>query len=645
MIVRELVTKIGFRVDKKGADNASQSVDKVKQKLERAGETGKRAGDTAASGINRMGSEAGKSAGLIDRLTQRLGVLGRSRASAPSIAPLSISRLVPSGLFSALGMAGGIGAKSFSSMSGLAEAARGSVMGVTGAVGGLVSALGPLAAAVTAAFSVSAIKNTADEMMNLDSRLRNVTSSEQERFEVEEKLYSLAQNNRQSLQSIGDLYFKVARGAKQFGISQEDSLRVTDVVSKALTAGGASAMEAKASILQLGQAIGSGRLQGDELRSLDENASNLMQHIAEHFGVTVGQLKKLGAEGQLTSEKIIEGILASGAAVDSEFGNMQMTVDQSMQMIETAWDYTILRIQNKTQIFSSIAKSIASALHSVESGIDALFDLAAGPKSESEEDRANYSVLQEQHPVLSRMLDLWNQISEAIGGAGKALSRLGAALAPIIEKIGPKVSLFIGAVVKGLTFIINIFTAIIDKIAQFAEAFPGLTEAIMTAGAAIATFLVAPFLLVLAVIGTVVDAVAWIADAISNTFQSGTEAVSAFIDSFISGAQNAWTSFTGAASGAINSVKSFFSDLYNYAVGIIQSIADAIQSWIGSKIDWAIDSLNTLRDFASSVSDGIANSVTNAQTNMSQTNTFYVGSPEEAGQVLGYQGVTFFDNV
>lgn len=72
--------------------------------------------------------------------------------------------------------------------------------------------------------------------------------------------------------SLGDLFFKVRQSGAPFGIDDKKGLELTEIVSKALTTGGASTAEKNATILQLGQALGSGVLQGDELRSLKENA-------------------------------------------------------------------------------------------------------------------------------------------------------------------------------------------------------------------------------------------------------------------------------------------------------------------------------------------------------------------------------------
>ena len=301
--------------------------------------------------------------------------------------------------------------------------------------------------------------------MNLDGRLRTVTQAEQERYELEDKLYAMAQKDRQSLNSMGNLYYKVARGAQRFGVSQEDSLRVTDVVSKALTVGGASAQEASASILQLGQALGSGVLQGDELRSLDENASTLMNHIADHFGVTMGQLRQMGAQGQLTSEAVIEAILASGSAIDDEFGKMPMTIGQAEIKIKNSWDYLMMSIQRDTGIFSSIATSIDQTFEELFKDAQAFMAIWNGPKDD-DVGGEQYQKLREAHPIISQAVDALKKLVDVLDELGastgvdnlimKILLVAGAvtAIGGVLAIVGSAVSTVIG-VFSGLFSIVS----------------------------------------------------------------------------------------------------------------------------------------------------------------------------------------------
>src|SRR5690606_168511 len=94
--------------------------------------------------------------------------------------------------------------------------------------------------------------------------------------------------------------------------------------------------EQAAGILQLGQALGSGFLQGDELRSIRENAPLLAQAIANEFGVTIAKLKDLGAEGELTTDRVFKAILNAQKEIDAIFGTTSSTIAEGFTRVQNA---------------------------------------------------------------------------------------------------------------------------------------------------------------------------------------------------------------------------------------------------------------------------------------------------------------------
>ena len=236
-------------------------------------------------------------------------------------------------------------------------------MGIIGGLKGAFVALGGLAL-------VNEIKQTADAMMSLSSRIKLVTKDEAERLRIESTLYAMSNRNRASLEDLGDLYYKTASSAKQFGATQEDVLKLTDIVSKSLIVGGADTNQQKATILQLSQALGSGVLQGDELRSLRENAPRLMQEIAKNMGTTMAGLKEMGAKGELTTQRLMQAILQSGGAIEGEFARMTPTIGQALTVLGNKWSMLILDIQNNTGVFGQIAGFILDAIDWIGEAID-----------------------------------------------------------------------------------------------------------------------------------------------------------------------------------------------------------------------------------------------------------------------------------
>lgn len=142
-----------------------------------------------------------------------------------------------------------------------------------------------------------------------------------------------ANSARTAFTDYVDLYARLIRSASGVAQSEQEIATATDIVSKAFKAGGASAQEQASGILQLGQALGSGVLQGDELRALRENAPILADAIAKEFKTTIAGLKQLGAEGKLTSDRVFKAILNAQKPIEAQFKATNSTISDAMTRI------------------------------------------------------------------------------------------------------------------------------------------------------------------------------------------------------------------------------------------------------------------------------------------------------------------------
>lgn len=583
--------------------------------------------------------------------------------------------------------------------------ARANILGLQNSMQSLANGAKMVGQALVAAFAVDriiaftqAIQKSADEMMNLDGRLRTITSTEVERFEIEDNLYDLSQQNRQGMKEMGNLYFKIANGTKKYGFNNDDFMRATDIVSKSLTIGGASTAEAQSTILQLGQALGSGFLMGDELNSLNENAQPLMQKIAEYFGKDIGELKEMGSERELKSEDIMRAILSAGEKMDEEFSKMPTTIGQSLQQIENLWNYSMLRIEQGTGIFSSIAKFISNNvlyISDVMTNLFALMDSYDGSQEWLDNFQDKYPVLFALYEGFSALkdvimdiagvfkplvdeinsldtadfLEIGNSIKQIFSGlsptiepAWQAVSRLVSDIFPLLKNtfvsLAPFVAEGFGILASLLGTIIEAFTWVINLVADFIEENQEFAQLIVTIGAIILTSIYAGFIAVAGAIGFVIEAVSWcyeqlvilkdlVAEGLSAAFMWALEVVSMFFawlaqglsgalagiaqffGNLIAGAFQAAGALITGFGNAINSVKSFFADLGSSALNVLQEIANAIQNWVLDKIQWAMDGINNLRNFAGSILDGIGAGISNTYTDMTQNNTYNLNSREQ----------------
>lgn len=167
-----------------------------------------------------------------------------------------------------------------------------------------------------------------------------------------EEVNKIALASRSSIADISELYAKLLRTTAGVANSEEEVARVTETVAKAFKAGGASTLEQVNAIRQLGQALGSGILQGDELRSVRENAPLIAEAIAKEFNTTIAGLKKLGAEGALSSDRVFKAILHGGDDISTAFARTNSTVGEAFTQLNNAL----------TQYIGTISKSTGATL-------------------------------------------------------------------------------------------------------------------------------------------------------------------------------------------------------------------------------------------------------------------------------------------
>jgi tape measure domain-containing protein len=243
--------------------------------------------------------------------------------------------------------------------------------GAMGAARGVRFLMGALAG-LGAAFGAREILRQADTYTLLTNRLKLVTSGTDNLARINEELYQSAQRTRTSYEATVDLYSRVARNADALGLSQQELLDITETVNQAIRVSGGTAMEAEAGVRQFGQAIGSGALRGDELISILENMPRLAQAIAEGMGVTIGQLRDLGAEGALTSDKIMDALQQTAPEIAAEFAQLTPTVGEAFTVLSNS----ALRFIGQLNETLGVTDFLANALTFVGQNLQTIARLA-----------------------------------------------------------------------------------------------------------------------------------------------------------------------------------------------------------------------------------------------------------------------------
>ena len=316
MKLRELLVGIGFKVNEQNINAVESKIGKIKKNLSEVGTASTRAADMTSKGMATVGNASERAKQKTESAFS--GIESKARGANEELHKMDSTLTGLKNKF--------VGALAF--------------LGVTLSLGNIIRMV--------------------DEWKVVNGQVALTTKNQQESLMVQKELYRMAIDTRQAYASTATLYASVARNSSELGKSAEDVLGFTEDVSRAMMIGGGSAASQQAALIQLGQALGSGVLRGDELNSIMEQAPRLAKAIAEGMGTTIGQLRVLGKEGKLTAIDVFDAIRKSSEKLKREMGKIPWTVNQAGVRVSNALGNLFSKLEKKTGVVSSIAKGFAS---------------------------------------------------------------------------------------------------------------------------------------------------------------------------------------------------------------------------------------------------------------------------------------------
>lgn len=231
-----------------------------------------------------------------------------------------------------------------------------------------MQSLSKVAAALTGYLSASMVASYSEAWTELNNKLSNSVRASESLIDVTQRVFDISQATRSSLDATATLYARLERGTREYNTSAADLAKLTSIINQGFIVSGATAQEAENAIIQLSQGIASGVLRGEEFNSVAEQGSRLMVALADSMGVGIGQLRKMAAEGKLTTDVVVKGLLSQGDAIGKEFAKTTRTMSQAFQ--EAGNNLTKFLGENTT--IKSTISAFSDAVITVSKNLDEL---------------------------------------------------------------------------------------------------------------------------------------------------------------------------------------------------------------------------------------------------------------------------------
>ncbi|ELQ6001569.1 phage tail tape measure protein [Cronobacter turicensis] len=228
-----------------------------------------------------------------------------------------------------------------------------------------------MAGAFAGAFATGQLIHYADTWNQLNGRLRLASSSAQDFTTAQQSLMSISQRTGTSFEANANLYSRIAQSLRDAGYASADVANVTETVATSLKLSGASTEEASSVITQLSQALGSGVLRGEEFNAIMESGGRLAKFLADGLHTTIGGLRNMANNGELTTDKIVP-LLTNVAQLRKEFDTLPASISGSAQKVENAF---MAWVGGANQAVGA-SSSLSGALDGLAENIDTVANVA-----------------------------------------------------------------------------------------------------------------------------------------------------------------------------------------------------------------------------------------------------------------------------
>lgn len=217
--------------------------------------------------------------------------------------------------------------------------------------------VGVLTTAFAAFKSIKAITEAGDAVRSLTGSFEALLGSADRATDMVGEVFSIVENTGAKFDDVGQSVQRLSIALAGVGASNDTIAQIAENFIKLGRIGGSSMDDVSRAMVQFTQALASGRLGGDELKSILEGMPLVAKEIADELGVSVGELKELGSQGKITGDVLVNALLKNTEKIADQFGQLPITLDQAFNQMTAVGTKMLANFDE----VSGLSKTIAIA--------------------------------------------------------------------------------------------------------------------------------------------------------------------------------------------------------------------------------------------------------------------------------------------
>lgn len=219
-----------------------------------------------------------------------------------------------------------------------------------------------------AAEAVRQFIDMAEQAKMLRVKIKMLTGDAEAAGRVFDGLKKISKETGQSLKDTGELWQGLAISLKNTSATEGQLLNLVGTIQKMGALGGASAEQMSNSMRQFRQSIDGGVLRAEEFNSLLENTPTIVQTMARHMGLSMGQFRAEMMDGKITAERMVNAIQAATQETNEKFAQLPRTSGKAINELKVE----VMGLVEQLDDLFGISDGVVSAIDLITGGVEGL---------------------------------------------------------------------------------------------------------------------------------------------------------------------------------------------------------------------------------------------------------------------------------
>ncbi len=213
---------------------------------------------------------------------------------------------------------------------------------------------------------IGALVRVNDSFIEFGNRIRVVTEGVDEFRFASKQLLEVSNETFASVEGSSRIFQRMQIALSEYGVRVDETIDLVKTLNQASVIQGATTQEATGAMIQLAQGLGSGRVSGEEFRSVAEQLTILLGPLAEAAGVARGELRQFANDQLLTTDLVVQALRDVAPEFERLFGGIQVTVDRALTVLNNNFQFFIGDVNNSLGIFDALANAILVVANNLE---------------------------------------------------------------------------------------------------------------------------------------------------------------------------------------------------------------------------------------------------------------------------------------